>query len=117
VSKAVVDLANSQPGVSTLSSCSSTEKSYEDPKWGNGAFTKALLEAFGDVQCTDINGSFRADTNGDSIVRLGELYEFLRRRVPELVKQTIPNAPTTQTPFMPESQLDVNLPIYFIEKK
>ena len=117
LSKAVIDIAKTQPGVSTLSSCSSTEKSYEDANWGNGAFTKALLEAFGDVQCTDINGSFRADTNGDSIVRLGELYEFLRRRVPELVKQTIPNAPTSQTPFMPESQLDANLPIYFIEKK
>jgi len=117
VSKAVVDLANSNPGVSTLSSCSSTEKSYEDPTWGNGAFTKALLEAFGDVQCNDINGAFRADTNEDGIIRLGELYGFLRRRVPELVKQTIPNAPTTQTPFMPESQLDINLPIYYIEKK
>ncbi|NUO00285.1 MAG: caspase family protein [Saprospiraceae bacterium] len=117
VSKAVVDLANTQPGISTLSSCSSTEKSYEDPSWGNGAFTKALLEGFGDVECTDINGRFSADNDRDGIVRLGELYGFLRRRVPELVKQTIPNAPTTQTPFMPESQLDVNLPIYFIEKK
>jgi len=117
LSKAVVDLAEAQPGVSTLSSCSSTEKSYEDAKWGNGAFTKAMLEAFGDVQCNDINGAFRADTNEDGIIRLGELYSFLRRRVPELVKQTIPNAPTTQTPFMPESQLDANLPIYFIEKK
>jgi len=117
LSKAVVDLAKTQPGVSTLSSCSSTEKSYEDASWGNGAFTKALLEAFGDVSCTDINGSFRADTNEDGILRLGELYSFLRRRVPELVKQAIPNAPTTQTPFMPESQLDADLPIYYIEKK
>lgn len=117
LSKAVVDLAKTQPGVSTLSSCSSTEKSYEDASWGNGAFTKALLEAFADSECTDVNGRFQADTNRDGIIRLGELYEFLRRRVPELVKQTIPNAPTSQTPFMPENQLDINLPIYFIEKK
>ncbi len=117
LSKAVVDLAKSQPGVSTLSSCSSTEKSYEDASWGNGAFTKALMEAFHDTECTDINGGFWADGNRDGIIRLGELYAFLRRRVPELVKQAIPNAPTTQTPFMPENQLDAELPIYYIEKK
>ncbi len=117
LSTAVVDLAKTQPGISTMSSCSSTEKSYEDAGWGNGAFTKALLEAFNDTECTDMNGNFRADLHNDRIIRLGELYSSLRRRVPNLVKQTIPNAPTTQTPFMPETQLDAEMPIYFIEKK
>ncbi len=116
VSKAVVDLAKTQPGVSTLTSCGSTEKSYEDTAWGNGAFTEALLDAFSGKTCTDVNGAFRADTDSDRIVRLGELYDFLRRRVPALVQTGVPNAPTSQTPFMPESQLDKNLPLYFIEK-
>ena len=58
-----------------------------------------------------------ADTDSDRIVRLGELYDFLRRRVPALVQSGVPNAPTSQTPFMPESQLDKNLPLYFIEQK
>lgn len=117
LSAALVDLVKAQPGVSTLSSSSSTEKSYEDASWGNGAFTKAILDAFGGVEVRDANGTFRADGDGDNVLRLGELYSFLRRRVPELVKQTIPNAPTTQTPFMPENQLDANLPIYLIEKR
>ena len=117
VSKAVVDLAKAQPGFSTLTSCGSTEKSYEDKTWGNGAFTEALLDAFSGKSCSDSGGAFVADTDGDHIVRLGELYDFLRRRVPELVKSGVPNAPTSQTPFMPESQLDKNLPLYFIGQK
>lgn len=112
LSKAIADLARTQPGVSTLSSSSSTEKSYEDARWGNGAFTKAILEAFADQECTDSDGTFRADTDKDGIIRLGELYQFLRRRVPGLVKSTLPDAPTSQTPFMPENQLDAEMPIY-----
>ena len=114
VSRAVVDLAKTQPGVSTLTSCGSTEKSYEDKAWGNGAFTEALLDAFSGKACNDSSGEYSADTDSDRIVRLGELYDFLRRRVPALVQAGVPNAPTSQTPFMPESQLDKNLPLYFI---
>jgi len=114
LSRAVVDLAKAQPGVSTLTSCGSTEKSYEDKSWENGAFTEALLEAFADTECHDADGAYRADANGDRIIRLGELYDFLRRRVPVLVQQTIQSAPTSQTPFMPESQLDKNMPIYWL---
>ncbi|MBX2928006.1 MAG: caspase family protein [Saprospiraceae bacterium] len=116
VSKALVDLARTAPGVSTLSSSSSTEKSYEDASWGNGAFTKAMLEAFANKQCNDINGAYRADTDNDGVIRLGELYSFLRRRVPDLVKTALPNAPTSQTPFMPENQLDADMPIYLLRR-
>ncbi|MFN0015898.1 MAG: caspase family protein [Saprospiraceae bacterium] len=114
LSRAVVDLAKTQPGVSTLTSCGSTEKSYEDKTWENGAFTEALLEAFANRECNDASGAYRADTNGDQAVRLGELYDFLRRRVPSLVQNTIPNAPTGQTPFMPENQLDKDMPIFWL---
>lgn len=114
VSKAVIELAQTQPGVSTLTSCGSTEKSYEDKIWENGAFTEALLEAFGNTACTDAAGQFRSDTDGDNILRLGELYDFLRRRVPSMVKTAVPNAPTTQTPFMPESELDKGLPVFLL---
>ena len=117
VSQAVVDLAKSQPGVSTLTSCGSAEKSYEDKTWENGAFTEALLEAFSGKACQDSEGTYCADVNGDRIIRLGELYEYLRRRVPTLVQGSIPNAPTGQTPFMPESQLDKELPLYYLDKK
>lgn len=116
VSQAVVELAKTQPGVSTLTSCGSTEKSYEDKIWENGAFTEALLDAFGDKTCTDATGAFQADTDRDHVLRLGELYDFLRRRVPALVQGGVPNAPTSQTPFMPESELDKNLPLYLLDK-
>ena len=117
LSSAMVDLAKAQPGVSTLTSCGSTEKSYEDKVWENGAFTEALLDAFAGNRCQDASGEFSADTNGDQILRLGELYQFLRRRVPALVQNNIPNAPTSQTPFMPEDQLDQNLPVYLLERQ
>ncbi len=116
LSKAVVELAKVQAGVSTLTSCGSTEKSYEDKQWENGAFTEALLEALSNKTCTDLEGAFQADKDSDRVLRLGELYEFLRRRVPALVKAGVPNAPTSQTPFMPESELDKNLPLYILNK-
>lgn len=115
MSQAVVELAKTQPGVSTLTSCGSTEKSYENKSWENGAFTEALLNAFNGTTCSDATGQFQADKDQDGILRLGELYDFLRRRVPELVKAEVPNAPTSQTPFMPESELDKQLPLYILK--
>ena len=116
LSQAVVDLAEMQAGISTLTSCRSTELSYENAKWQNGAFTEAIMEAFSGKEVTDANGTYKADANDDQIIRLGELYDFLQARVPTLVKTELPSAPTAQVPFMPEEQLDRNLPIYFIEK-
>ena len=116
LSQAVVDLAESQPGISTLTSCRSNELSYEDEQWQNGAFTEAMLEAFSGKEVTDEKGTYKADANDDQIIRLGELYDYLQARVPSLVKTQLPSAPTAQVPFMPEEQLDRNLPIYFIEK-
>lgn len=116
LSRALTDIARTQPGISTLSSCSSAEKSYEDKVWSNGAFTHAILEALCNAECADTDGRFRADTDGDGVLRLGELYAFLRRRVPYMVSQTIPNAPTTQTPYMPENLLDMNMPLFLIKK-
>jgi hypothetical protein len=58
---------------------------------------------------------YRADANNDRVLRLGELYDFLQKRVPQLVKSAIPNAPTNQIPFMPGSQLDREMPIFLIK--
>lgn len=116
LSKAVIDLAKTQPGVSTLSSCKADEKSYEAQSWENGAFTEAMLEAFADKTLSDARGNYNADVNRDRIINLGELYDFLQRRVPQLVKSVIPNAPTSQAPFMPEDQLDRAMPLYYIQK-
>ncbi|WP_170110683.1 caspase family protein [Flavilitoribacter nigricans] len=112
---ALTKLAAMHPGMSTLTSCRSNELSYEDPRWENGAFTEAILEGFANKACMDENGAFQADIDNNSILTLGELYDFLRRRVPNLIKTQKPNATTNQTPFMPENQLDrANMSIFAI---
>lgn len=112
---ALTKLAAMHPGMSTLTSCRSNELSYEDPQWQNGAFTEAILEGFANKACMDETGAYQADMDNNSILTLGELYDFLRRRVPNLIKTQKPNATTNQTPFMPENQLDrVNMSIFAI---
>lgn len=112
---ALTKLAAMHPGMSTLTSCRSNELSYEDPLWQNGAFTEAILEGFANKACMDENGAYQADIDNNSILTLGELYDFLRRRVPNLIKTQKPGATTNQTPFMPENQLDrVNMSIFAI---
>lgn len=114
---ALTKLAAMHPGMSTLTSCRSNELSYEDERWQNGAFTEAILEGFANKACMDENGAFQADLNNNSIITLGELYDFLRRRVPNLIKTEKPNATTNQTPFMPENQLvREDLSLFVVEK-
>jgi hypothetical protein len=112
---ALTKLAAMHPGMSTLTSCRSNELSYEDERWQNGAFTEAILEGFANKACMDENGAFQADIDKNSIITLGELYDFLRRRVPNLIKTQKPNATTNQTPFMPENQLErENLSLFVV---
>jgi uncharacterized caspase-like protein len=45
--------------------------SYEDPKWGGGAFTHALVEV--------LNNNWQsADLNGNGVIEVSELYRALR---------------------------------------
>jgi WD40 repeat protein len=60
--------------VTVLTSSAGTETSREDPRWRNGAFTEALLEALGRAADTDKNG----------LVSMDELTGYLTRRVPQL---------------------------------
>lgn len=114
---ALTKLAAMHPGMSTLTSCRSNELSYEDQLWQNGAFTEAILEGFANKACMDENGAYQADIDGNQIITLGELYDFLRRRVPNLIKTQKPNATTNQTPFMPENQLDrINMSLFVVDK-
>ena len=114
LSEALTKLIATQPGLSTLTSCHNNELSYEDENWENGAFTEAILEAFNNKSVTDEQGLNRPDADGDNVVTLGELYQYLQRRVPQLVKERKPNAPTTQVPFMPETQLNKEMPLFFL---
>ncbi|MFP5512574.1 MAG: caspase family protein [Alphaproteobacteria bacterium] len=60
--------------ITVITSSGPGEKSYESSRWGHGAFTFALLEAFGKT----------ADTDRNSMISVSELVAHLARRIPDL---------------------------------
>ncbi|MCF8245996.1 MAG: caspase family protein [Saprospiraceae bacterium] len=100
---------------SIMASCDKGESSFESTKWGNGAFTKALLEAFGNAELKIGNKQVRADEDGNKILTIRELYEYTKDRVPLLVKEIGPNI--KQTPYMPNDQLKEPKPLYSLGHK
>lgn len=68
-------------GPTILASCDPAQESYEDPAYQNGLFAYAVLEALG-------RGFAQADQNGDGVLDSVELYEYTRKRLPELLKKT-----------------------------
>ncbi|KAA6184094.1 PDZ domain-containing protein [Thiohalocapsa marina] len=80
------DLASAENGVVVFASSTGNQYSLENPEWGNGAFTKALVEG--------ING--KADYTHDGKITINQLDLYLSERVKELTgnKQT----PTTTKP-------------------
>ncbi len=105
MSETIADLAKTASELQMVLSCSAGQLSYEDKQWNNAAFTKAILEAFANEEVPGDSGIIRADANNDKILCLGELYDFLRIRVPILVKERKPPVPTNQVPFIPSYQL------------
>jgi hypothetical protein len=67
-------------GPTVIAACDQTERSYEDPTVGNGLFTFAVLEALG-RKFED------ADANHDTALGPDEIYDYVRDRVPQLLKQ------------------------------
>ena len=67
-------MVDATAGVTVMTSSSGNEFSYENPRWGHGAFSKAILEG--------LNGS--ADFNNDRTISLLELNLFVTERVKEL---------------------------------
>lgn len=111
MSNAVTRLAKAGNTYNMLVSCGPNQKSYEDEEWGNGAFTKAIIEAFGGKPVADIS----PDKDGDGILDMKELYEFVQVRVPSLVKTMKPTPSPLQTPYMPKAHLEDNLPIFSLQ--
>ena len=86
VNAVVNELSSAENGVVVFASSTGRQYSMEDPEWGNGAFTKALVEG--------ITG--KADYTGKGRITIASLDLWLSERVQELTggKQT----PTTAKP-------------------
>jgi len=89
----VNELASAENGAVVFASSTGKQYSFEDPNWGNGAFTKAAVEG--------ING--KADYTGKGRITINMLDLYISERVKELTKgkqtpatakpQTIPDFP------------------------
>jgi hypothetical protein len=87
------ELSSAENGVVVFASSTGRQYSLEDPEWGNGAFTKALVEG--------LKG--RADLLGKGKITINMLDAFIAERVKELTKgkqtpvtakpQTVPDFP------------------------
>jgi WD40 repeat protein len=72
------ELVSEDTGAIVLSSSMAREVSLEDPRWGHGAFTKALLDIF--------RGGADGDHNKDGYLSLTELNDELAERVKALTE-------------------------------
>ncbi|MEZ4887667.1 MAG: caspase family protein [Chitinophagales bacterium] len=90
----------------TLTSSSQNQLSYEDDSWDNGAFTKALIDGM---------QRGKADTNGDKVVTIKELSDYVAASVKNMVR-TLKNE-LQEPSFINNGSKGVgdNLPIYVIE--
>jgi hypothetical protein len=106
--KALIKLSQTTTGTTIITSCQSNENSYENEKWENGAFTEALLEAFSNQSFTDDEGSFHSDDNNDSIITIGEIMEYIQKRVPKMVASV---KKQIQTPVLVKDELGLDTPL------
>jgi uncharacterized caspase-like protein len=93
VNRFVNELSELEQGVVVLTAATGTQASQESPEWGNGAFTKALLEGL----------SGRADFAKTGRVTLNMLDLYLSERVRELTQgaQTPATAKPSTIPDFP----------------
>lgn len=74
----VSDMCRAKPGRYIYASSQDDAVSNERPEWGNGAFTKALIEAF--------NGKARVDNK--KILSTFDLMDYLRKRMKEILRNS-----------------------------
>ena len=105
--------ANQGAQFNLLLSCQADEYSYEDDKWQNGAFTKALLQSLEDFKS---RSAASPDLNSDGQLDLQELYQSLSRLVPALVASKKPKAETTQRPLLNLPASPTKIVLYSLPK-
>ena len=74
ITRAINELGSAENGVVVFSSSTGRQVSYEDPSWGNGAFTKAVVEGM----------QGKADLLGDGQVTHNSLALWVSKRVSSL---------------------------------
>jgi WD40 repeat protein len=97
--KVINELISAESGIIVFAASTKVQQAIENDKWGNGAFTKALMEAF--------NGK-AADTNNDGKVDINEIKAFVDNRVKDLTKGR-------QTPVIIAPQGISNYPIAIVK--
>jgi hypothetical protein len=104
---AIDKIKNNNNNLRIVASCAPTQKSYESPIWENGAFTFAIKKM---LQNRTICEQYD-NTNGkkDGVITLSELYQYLVKEVPDLVKSVYK---AEQTPIMPNNQKNEELPLF-----
>jgi len=112
INEAIIRIANAKAGYRHIVSSAADEFSYEDPRWENGAFTEAILEALAN-QTTSINKDKKqADQNKDHLLTVTELYEFIAERVPYLVQKEKKEA---QHPYMTQAHREADFPLFYLK--
>lgn len=86
ITAVVNELASAENGAVVFTSSTGNQYSLEDQKWGNGAFTKALVEGI----------SGKADFTGKGKISVNMLDLYISERVKELTKGK--QTPTTTKP-------------------
>jgi hypothetical protein len=102
INEAIIELTKKIDGITTLTSSSADEMSYEHATWQNGAFTEAILKG--------LEGKADKDRNG--IITVNELYSYLEATVPDLVKSQYNGQ--AQHPKLTRSDLG-DLPIFVVD--
>ncbi|MCB9264978.1 MAG: caspase family protein [Lewinellaceae bacterium] len=102
INRYLSELNATTPGLLYIASSSEEEFSYENEQWENGAFTKAIREAFSGETATGPAGEAISpqitNLDGLNLLSIEDLYDFLIVRVPNLVKSI--SSKLEQNPFL-----------------
>lgn len=109
-SDAIINLANAENSVWTMSSCGKQEYSFEDDRWQNGAFTKVLKGVFSNAAlCKQLDKGIKGKTKPDGALSMAEIYEYVQKEVNELVKK---ERKESQTPYIAPRLLMEDAPFF-----
>ena len=91
-----------------MTSSSASQQSFENKEWENGAFTKALREAFTNKKVEIEDGKWIQANTNDAYLTLAELYEFIKKRVAYLTQ----TKNKTQTPSINKGLSELKIPVF-----